>query len=136
MAAEVKNMMDFKMSAVMRIMDSAEQAALTPQADNGQPFRYYNAKRLNRFGTDGMPIEGTRAMMLTANPHFDHLEVNTSFSSILMPSTVSETEQVLNAIQWSDHLDPLFVNNYESDPSLSWQYFGSSSGFFRRYPGN
>lgn len=43
--------------------------------------------------------------------------------------------EVQNQIAWSEHLDPLFVNNYESDPGLSWQYFGSSSGFLRRYPG-
>lgn len=41
----------------------------------------------------------------------------------------------MNAIQWSEHLDPLFINNYEGDPSLSWQFFGSSQGFLRRYPG-
>lgn len=41
----------------------------------------------------------------------------------------------MNAIQWSENLDPLFINNYEGDPSLSWQFFGSSSGFLRRYPG-
>ncbi|KAJ8970014.1 hypothetical protein NQ314_001443 [Rhamnusium bicolor] len=95
MATEVKNMMDFKMGAVMRIMDSAEQAALTPRADNGQPFRYYNAKRLNAFGPDGRPAEGTREMMLTPNPHFDHLPVNTSLSSVLTPSNVNE-----NGIAW------------------------------------
>ncbi|KAL3289880.1 hypothetical protein HHI36_023270 [Cryptolaemus montrouzieri] len=136
MAAEVKNMMDFKMSAVMRIMDSAEQAALTPQADNGQPFKYYNAQRLNVFAPDGRPADGTREMVLTPNPHFDHLPVNTTLSSILLPPGVSEEDaDVLNAIQWSEHLDPLFVNNYEGDPSLSWQFFGSSTGFLRRYPG-
>ncbi|CAG9816549.1 unnamed protein product [Phaedon cochleariae] len=136
MAAEVKNMMDFKMSAVMRIMDSAEQAALTPRADNGQPFRYYNAKRLNAFGPDGRPAEGTRDLILTPNPHFDHLPVNTTLSTILMPNNVNEEDpDVMNAIQWSEHLDPLYINNYEGDPSLSWQFFGSSTGFLRRYPG-
>lgn len=39
------------------------------------------------------------------------------------------------AISWSSHLDPLFTNNLEGDAALSWQYFGSSSGFLRRYPG-
>nr|XP_023023561.1 voltage-dependent calcium channel subunit alpha-2/delta-3 [Leptinotarsa decemlineata] len=136
MATEVKNMMRFKMSAVMRILDSAEQAALTPRADNGQPFRYYNAKRLNAFGRDGRPAEGNRELMLTPNPHFDHLPVNTSLSTILMANNVMESDpDVMNAIQWSEHLDPLFVNNYEGDPSLSWQFFGSSTGFLRRYPG-
>ncbi|XP_060516283.1 voltage-dependent calcium channel subunit alpha-2/delta-3 isoform X2 [Cylas formicarius] len=136
MATEVKNMMDFKMSAVMRILDSAEQAALTPRTDNGQPFRYYNAKKLNVFGPDGKPAEGTREMILTPNPHFDHLPVNISLSTVLMPNHVFEYEpEVLNAIQWSEHLDPLFINNYEGDPTLSWQFFGSSTGFLRRYPG-
>ncbi|KAG5895094.1 hypothetical protein JTB14_023267 [Gonioctena quinquepunctata] len=136
MATEVKNMMSFKMSAVMRILDSAEQAALTPRADNGQPFRYYNAKRLNAFGPDNRPAEGTRDVTLIPNPHFDHLPVNTSLSTILMPDNIRESDpDVMNAMQWSEHLDPLFINNYETDPSLSWQFFGSSSGFLRRYPG-
>ena len=134
-------------------MDSAEQAALTPQTDNGQTFKYYNARKLNIFGSDGRPTEGSREMTLTANPHFEYLPVNTTFSSVLMPPKVDDTgiyaikckyctlisyfvdPEVMNSIQWSEHLDPLFINNYESDPSLSWQYFGSSTGFLRRYPG-
>ena len=42
---------------------------------------------------------------------------------------------VAAAIQWSEHLDLLFVNNYESDPTLSWQYYGATVGFLRRFPG-
>jgi len=38
-------------------------------------------------------------------------------------------------IQWSEYLDLLFVNNYESDPTLSWQYYGATTGFLRRFPG-
>lgn len=29
----------------------------------------------------------------------------------------------------------MFVDNFERDPSLIWQYFGSAKGFFRQYPG-
>lgn len=71
-------------------MDSAEQAAQTPQTDNRQRLQYYNAKRLNAFGPDGRPADGTREMILTPNPHFDNLPVNTSLSSILMPNNVNE----------------------------------------------
>ncbi|XP_023705860.1 voltage-dependent calcium channel subunit alpha-2/delta-3 isoform X6 [Cryptotermes secundus] len=135
MAAEVKNMMDIKMNAVMRIMDSAEQAALSHKLDAGTAVRYYNARRLNEFGPDGRLQDGSKEMSLTQNRHFDQLAVNTSLSSVLLPPEVRDSDpEVLNAIKWSEHLDPLFVNNYEMDPSLSWQYFGSTTGFLRRYP--
>ena len=42
---------------------------------------------------------------------------------------------VMNGILWSEQLDRIFMTNYESDPSLTWQYFGSSTGFMRQYPG-
>lgn len=44
-------------------------------------------------------------------------------------------DDVQASIAWSSHLDPLFANNMERDPALSWQYFGSSTGFLRRFPG-
>lgn len=43
--------------------------------------------------------------------------------------------EVLKAIKWSEELDGTFRKNYNDDPSLSWQYFGSSTGFMRQYPG-
>ncbi|GFG33999.1 hypothetical protein Cfor_04865 [Coptotermes formosanus] len=116
-------------------MDSAEQAALSHKLDTGSSVRYYNARRLNEFGPDGRLQDGSKEISLTQNRHFDQLAVNTSLSSVLLPPDVRDSDQeVLNAIKWSEHLDPLFVNNYEMDPSLSWQYFGSSTGFLRRYP--
>jgi hypothetical protein len=47
---------------------------------------------------------------------------------LLAPETQS-------ALGWSAHLDSLFENNLERDAGLSWQYFGSSTGFMRRFPG-
>lgn len=67
---------------------------------------------------------------------FERLPVNLSLSSILVPHGVDLDEpDVKSALQWSGHLDPLFQNNLEQDPALSWQYFGSSTGFLRRFPG-
>ena len=43
--------------------------------------------------------------------------------------------EVLNGVAWSAALNKEFRNNYNADPTLTWQYFGSASGFFRTYPG-
>ncbi|XP_067002670.2 voltage-dependent calcium channel subunit alpha-2/delta-3 [Anabrus simplex] len=135
MASEVKNMMDIKMNAVMRIMDSAEQAALSHKFEPGLSFKYLNSRKLNEYAPDGRLLDGYQELALTPNSHFDQLAVNTSMSSVLMPANVNPSDpEVLNAVKWSEHLDPIFVNNYEVDPSLSWQFFGSSTGFLRRYP--
>lgn len=40
-----------------------------------------------------------------------------------------------SSVAWSAHLDPIFANNLERDAALSWQYFGSTTGFVRRFPG-
>ncbi|XP_026319416.1 voltage-dependent calcium channel subunit alpha-2/delta-3 [Hyposmocoma kahamanoa] len=135
LAAEVKNHMDFKINAVMRIMDSAEAAALSASGSDGSPGSYYDARWLNVHTDDGTLAARARRLILTPSRHFDHIAVNTSYSAVLMPPYINvEDFEVQNQIAWSEHLDPLFVNNYEIDASLSWQYFASSTGFMRRYP--
>lgn len=44
-------------------------------------------------------------------------------------------DDALAAILWSEKLTEVFTNNYKSDPSLVWQYFGSAHGVLRFYPG-
>lgn len=85
----------------------------------------------------GVDINGTL--------HFFIFPSNSIFFSIF-PSNISifhfndtiyfSTEpEVRSSIAWSQHLDPIFANNLERDAALSWQYFGSSTGFLRRFPG-
>ncbi|XP_049277922.1 voltage-dependent calcium channel subunit alpha-2/delta-4 isoform X1 [Anopheles funestus] len=141
LAAEVKNFMDFKMNAVMRIMDSAEQAALSesdPESatSKAHPSAFYDARRINEYQSDGRLAEGSRQMLLRHMRRFEGYPVNISLSSVLMPAGVSlDDPETQSAIKWSSHLDPLFANNIERDSALSWQYFGSSTGFLRRFPG-
>lgn len=47
----------------------------------------------------------------------------------------STDPDILNGVYMSEALNPIFVDNFERDPTLTWQYFGSSTGFFRLYPG-
>ena len=69
------------------------------------------------------------------NKYFSGIPVNTNESSVHVPTNVFDGDpKVVNAIDWSKGLDHVFIDNYNRDPSLSWQYFGSSTGFMRQYP--
>uniref|UniRef100_A0A1A9ZTG7 VWFA domain-containing protein n=1 Tax=Glossina pallidipes TaxID=7398 RepID=A0A1A9ZTG7_GLOPL len=124
-----------------RIMDSAEQAALSELETQGSHSatasnQHYDARRINEYNADGKLADGARHMDIRFMRRFERLPVNLSLSSILVPSGISLNEDdVKAALQWSSHLDPLFQNNLERDPALSWQYFGSTAGFLRRFPG-
>ncbi|XP_018057604.1 PREDICTED: voltage-dependent calcium channel subunit alpha-2/delta-3 [Atta colombica] len=133
MAMEVKNMIDFKMNAVMRLVESAEQAAVSAPREGNMSPKYYASHRLNNFVSDEKGP--TQEMFLATNRHFDNLAVNVSLSAVLLPNGIKDNERdVALGIQWSEYLDLLFVNNYESDPTLSWQYYGATTGFLRRFP--
>lgn len=76
-----------------------------------------------------------RKMELTSDSHFYNIPVNTSFSSVHIPTNVYDmSPPVVNDIKKTEILDNIFRQNYESDPALSWQYFGSVTGMLRQYP--
>lgn len=40
----------------------------------------------------------------------------------------------MGTIKWTEQLDSIFLDNYNKDPSLSWQFFGSTTGIMRQFP--
>ncbi|KAK5638589.1 hypothetical protein RI129_012884 [Pyrocoelia pectoralis] len=81
------------------------------------------------------PPEDKRRLPLYPNPQFYNIPVNTNHSAVHVPSNVYErSKEVIKGIKWSEELDNTFKNNYKEDPTLSWQYFGSSTGFMRQFP--
>ncbi|KAI1234430.1 Voltage-dependent calcium channel subunit alpha-2/delta-3, partial [Lamprotornis superbus] len=50
-------------------------------------------------------------------------------------SLLCSNPAIVNGVYWSESLNKVFVDNFDRDPSLIWQYFGSAKGFFRQYPG-
>lgn len=54
---------------------------------------------------------------------------------LLSPPSTSPDPDIVNGVYWSEALNKVFVDNFERDPTLIWQYFGSAKGFFRQYPG-
>ncbi|KFB44569.1 AGAP005490-PA-like protein [Anopheles sinensis] len=150
MAKDLKYMMDAKVSAVKRIMDTAENTAISFDDEPvNQSFQYYNAKQMIEPGEnittpvpmlDDDPADITtpippKVIVLSKKRHFFNEAVNTTVSSVHVPTNVYDrATEVIRAIKWSEALDSIFYNNYIGDPTLTWQYFGSASGFLRQFP--
>ncbi|XP_069358648.1 voltage-dependent calcium channel subunit alpha-2/delta-3 isoform X5 [Maniola hyperantus] len=151
MADDIRAMMELKISAVKRIVEAAENMAFDKQNEPvPEDFQFFNSKEMEDL-YDDMSLTTTpepdftmenwinrpasKNMHLNQNHHFSHIPVNTNFSSVHVPTNVyAWAPDVIKGIHWSEGLDTHFINNYQSDPTLSWQYFGSSTGFMRHYP--
>jgi len=73
----------------------------------------------------------------TTDENFKSVQkVNKKQATIQVPTNVYKQDMEINmTAYWSDTLDDIFRENYEQDNELFWQYFCSSNGMFRRYPG-
>lgn len=71
------------------------------------------------------------------DPNFSQsIKINKNGSVVHIPTDVySGGRKILNTIAWTNGLDPVFKDNDKDNPSLLWQYFGSSDGVYRVYPG-
>ncbi|CAK8690513.1 unnamed protein product [Clavelina lepadiformis] len=62
--------------------------------------------------------------------------VNKTESIVQVPFPVySKGTELTRSVEWSKVLNDQFKKNYANNPSLKWQYFGSTTGFVRIYPG-
>ncbi|XP_076637215.1 ca[2+] channel Muscle-specific alpha2/delta subunit isoform X1 [Colletes latitarsis] len=140
----VGRMLRRKMDAVTCIRMEAEKSSENWIDDDDGNFTYVSGKYspvVNQKETPVLPenMEKNsgiyREMELKPDSHFYNIPVNTSFSSVHIPTNVYDLRPaVLEDIKKTEILDDIFRQNYESDPALSWQYFGSVSGMLRQYP--
>ncbi|XP_030622199.1 voltage-dependent calcium channel subunit alpha-2/delta-4 [Chanos chanos] len=135
-AEEMETMLGRKMKSVKRLAEAAEDADLYHEYNASLQFDYYNAMLINTMDEEGNFIELGGEFPLEENEHFNRLPVNTQQSDIQVPTNVyNKDTDILNGVYMSEALNDIFVSNFEKDPTLTWQYFGSSTGFFRLYPG-
>jgi voltage-dependent calcium channel alpha-2/delta-3 len=45
-------------------------------------------------------------------------------------------KEILLTANWSYNLNQAFIDNYNQDPELTWQYFCSQTGLYRVWPGH
>uniref|UniRef100_A0A8C7CCC3 Calcium channel, voltage dependent, alpha2/delta subunit 3 n=1 Tax=Oncorhynchus kisutch TaxID=8019 RepID=A0A8C7CCC3_ONCKI len=99
-------------------------------------YEYFNAVLINEVDEEGNNVELGGEFVLEPNDHFNNLSVNLSLSVVQVPTNMyNKDPAIVNGVYWSEALNKVFVDNFEKDPSLIWQYFGSAKGFFRQYPG-
>ncbi|XP_046872894.1 voltage-dependent calcium channel subunit alpha-2/delta-4-like, partial [Hypomesus transpacificus] len=135
-ADEMENMLGRKMKSVKRLAESAEDADLYHEYNATLEFDYYNSMMINNVDDDGNALELGSEFPLEENEHFNKLPVNTLQSDIQVPTNVYNKDPgILNGVYMSEALNDIFIDNFQKDPTLTWQYFGSATGFFRIYPG-
>ncbi|KAM6171830.1 voltage-dependent calcium channel subunit alpha-2/delta-4 [Erethizon dorsatum] len=133
---DMENMLRRKVEAIKSLVEAAEEADLNHEFNASLVFDYYNSVLINEKDEKGNFVELGAEFILESNAHFSNLRVNTSVSSVQLPTNVyNKDPDILNGVYMSEALNPVFVENFQRDPTLTWQYFGSSTGFFRIYPG-
>ncbi|VEN50274.1 unnamed protein product, partial [Callosobruchus maculatus] len=145
--AEIKKkisiMINRKIRAIQNIQVKAEQSAEEFEFNASVPFQYYSSRYSPIEGAEPMklpkPLRKNKnmylPMRLNNDTHFYNIAVNTNYSTVHVPVNIYDKEKAASfAIQWSESLTKVFKENYERDPALSWQYFGSTSGIMRHYP--
>uniref|UniRef100_A0A336MH80 CSON014735 protein n=1 Tax=Culicoides sonorensis TaxID=179676 RepID=A0A336MH80_CULSO len=147
-ADNVGRMLQRKMDSIRCVVLKAEEVSEQFEYNEtvAKNFEYYSSKYSPIAGEDFDPDElwpdgvvqnndTYKVMYFYQDTHFFNISVNTTHSSVQVPTNVYDrSTRVLEALQWSEQLDDVFVQNYNSDPALSWQYFGSDTGFLRHYP--
>ncbi|XP_040886098.1 voltage-dependent calcium channel subunit alpha-2/delta-4 isoform X2 [Toxotes jaculatrix] len=135
-AEEMEEMLGRKMKSVKRLAEAAEDADLYHEYNETLEFDYYNSMLINTVDEDGNAVPLGGEFPLEENEHFNKLPVNTQLSNIQVPTNVYNRDpDILNGAYMSEALNDVFIDNFQKDPTLTWQYFGSSTGFFRLYPG-
>uniref|UniRef100_A0A3B3TTS3 Calcium channel, voltage dependent, alpha2/delta subunit 3 n=1 Tax=Poecilia latipinna TaxID=48699 RepID=A0A3B3TTS3_9TELE len=136
LAVKMEEMFQRKAEATRRLVEAAEEAHHQHEDNPDLQFEYFNAVLINEVGEDEKPVELGGEFILEPNDHFNNLSVNLSLSVVQVPTNMyNKDPDIMNGVYWSEALNKVFVENFERDPTLIWQYFGSAKGFFRQYPG-
>uniref|UniRef100_A0A3P8ZQC9 VWFA domain-containing protein n=1 Tax=Esox lucius TaxID=8010 RepID=A0A3P8ZQC9_ESOLU len=136
LSKKMEEMFRMKAEAMRRLVEAAEEAHLQHEENPELQYEYFNAVLINEVDEEGNNVELGGEFILEPNEHFNNLSVNLSLSVVQVPTNMyNKDPAIVNGVYWSEALNKVFVDNYEKDPSLIWQYFGSAKGFFRQYPG-
>ncbi|KAL4216859.1 Voltage-dependent calcium channel subunit alpha-2/delta-4 [Mactra antiquata] len=143
-----------KLKAVMDLVTEAEKVYMNYTYDEDLDVGYLNSKTVFSYeeqestvlhfnGSTDPADETVKEMAefndvieLVQDKKFMKTPVNYNYSTVHVPTNVYDrSPNILNGAYWTRMLDDKFKENNERFKSLRWQYFCSSDGFFRVYPG-
>ncbi|KAL8570692.1 hypothetical protein ACOMHN_039127 [Nucella lapillus] len=97
-----------------------------------------DAERLNDLSLDVYKDSDIPARLpddLEFSPYFLQ-KVSKKYSTVKIADEVPrEHQSVINTVHFTKGLEKTFIENAETDALLRWQYFGSTTGVTRLYPG-
>lgn len=122
-AENLNQLLERKKKSLMNIKRKAAELYNNYNSnENIKPFDYSNWQNNNSVTEERLFHIGKR--------------VNLNKSHVHIPANIYENHpDILNTAKWSTELDDVFRRNYNDQPDLLWQYFGSKTGLFRLYPG-
>ncbi|KAF7258427.1 hypothetical protein EG68_04532 [Paragonimus skrjabini miyazakii] len=129
-----------KSELVHNIKRRAEEAYRTRSSDKLTGC-YYRAKAITLF-PPLLTVNSTQNcsekqfLDVERNALFEDKYVSLNRSVAHVPTNVYDLSNATISVgNWTASLDSVFKENFAADPSLKWQYFGSSTGFLKYYPG-
>ncbi|XP_063710597.1 voltage-dependent calcium channel subunit alpha-2/delta-3-like isoform X2 [Symsagittifera roscoffensis] len=147
-ADKMEVMLGAKIGAILNIVDETEERNKNHPYREDLDFEYYNANFLNVYDNVSVKFENGSTgkvpklrqdyqyMNFTTNDKFQDQLINFTYSTLQVPVNIYKKDPaVVNGIFMTESLNKVFYENMLNDSTLTWQYFASSTGFFRNYPG-
>ncbi|XP_033102460.1 voltage-dependent calcium channel subunit alpha-2/delta-1-like, partial [Anneissia japonica] len=118
------SLLEKKKTAVKKIVEFLENSSLTTPYSANPEVDFLNAKG------------PTKELQSVLTDTFGGKNVTYNQSAVQIPTDIYVKDPIiLNAIKVTDGIDEVFMDNMMNDTELLWQYVGSSTGFYRSYPG-
>ncbi|XP_032895698.1 voltage-dependent calcium channel subunit alpha-2/delta-1 isoform X7 [Amblyraja radiata] len=135
-AREIEKLLSNKVKALKRLAEAAEdsqQKHMWKEEFEDNDVVYYNAK-------DDLMSSDRNESRPRIKPDFQFNQdfrrrVDFNNTAVHIPTDIYEGSTiVLNELNWTAALEPVFKHNKMEDPTLMWQVFGSATGLARYYP--
>ncbi|XP_071155638.1 voltage-dependent calcium channel subunit alpha-2/delta-3-like isoform X1 [Mytilus edulis] len=142
-ANDIGRMLKKKIKAVEELVEVAEKENIKSHYEETIDLDYLNNKKLlsdDDLQAMNETVENAmktyKYIHLVQDKKYNDEMINYNLSTIHVPTNVfDKAPEIQNGVNWTHTLDGQFQKNHNTDQSSKWQYFCSSDGFFRIYPG-